>query len=142
MNHPFTYVGCFINFEAFHATIGRIRKNPLEKDIQAPHVTIAYMPEKVEQSLFGRKVHITVVGYGNDGQNEGLKVRPESDDPVLQAMIDQIEVPHITIAVSSDGQPVNTKNLVFEEIEPIALEGTYGGYIKGRGVVLDGTSDE
>lgn len=51
-------------------------------------------------------------------------------------MIDQIEVPHITIAVSSEGKPVNTKNLNFEDINPIEMEGKYGGYDRWGKVVI------
>lgn len=136
MNHPFTYVGCFVKFEDFQSAINCVRKNPLEKDIQDPHITFEYRPEKVDQSLFGKKIHIKIVGYGNNGQNEGLNVQLESDDPSVQAMIDQIEVPHITIAVSREGKPVNTKNLDFEAIHSIKMEGTYGGYTTWGEVVV------
>lgn len=136
MNHPFTYIGCFVKYEDFQSAIRHVRKNPLENDIRYPHVTFAYRPTEVDRSLFGEKTHITIVGYGNDGVNEGLKVRLEADNPAIQSMIDQIEVPHITIAVSRDGEPVNTRNLSFEDIKPIEMEGTYGGYARwGRAVV-------
>lgn len=138
MNHPFNYVGCFVNFEDFQSAISCIRKNPLGNDIQEPHVTFEYKPEKVNQSLFGERIHIKVVGYGNDGKNEGLKVKLESDNPSIRTMIAKIEVPHITISVSSDGKPVDTKKLVFEDINSIEMEGKYGGYTKwGKVVVSD-----
>lgn len=138
MNHPFIYVGCFIKFEDFQSAIRCIRKNPLENDIHDPHITFAYKPKEVSQSLFGEKIHITIVGYGNDGQNEGLKVQLTSDNPAIQIMINQIEVPHITIAVSKDGKPVNTKSIIFDDIDPIKMEGKYGGYAKwGKVVVRD-----
>lgn len=136
MNHPFLYVGCFVNPTDFHAAIRHIRKNPLENDIQAPHVTFAYRPKEVVSSLFGKDIRITVTGYGNNGVNEGLKVRLEAEDPILQSMIGQIEVPHITIAVSSGGKPVNTRDLCFEEIDPIELNGQYGGYARWGEVIV------
>lgn len=138
MNHPFIYVGCFVMFEDFQSAINCIRKNPLENDITNPHITFAYKPKEVVLSLFGEIIQITIVGYGNDGLNEGLKVQLRADNPAIQNMIDQIEVPHITIAVSSEGKPVNTKNLKFEDINPIRMEGKYGGYAKwGKVVVRD-----
>lgn len=136
MNHPFVYVGCFVRFENFQSAIRHIRKNPLENDIQDPHITFAYKPKEVVQSLFGEKIHIIIVGYGNDGLNEGLKVQLRADNPAIQSMIDQIEVPHITIAVSSEGKPVHTKNLDFENINPIEMEGKYGGYARWGHVII------
>jgi len=136
MNHPFIYVGCFVKFEDFQSIIRGIRKNPLENDIQDPHITFEYKPKEVIQSLFGERIQITIVGYGNDGLNEGLKVHLRADNPAVQGMIDQIETPHITIAVSSDGKPVNTKNISFEDINPIEMEGKYGGYAKWGKVVV------
>ena len=76
------------------------------------------------------------MGYGNNGLNEGLKVYLKADNPAIQNMIDHIEVPHITIAVSNEGRPVNTKGLVFENINPIEMEGEYGGYAKWGGVIF------
>lgn len=137
MNHPFTYVGCFVEFEYFQSAISHIRKNPPENDIQYPHVTFEYKPEKVNKSLFGERVHITIVGYGNDGENEGVKVRLESDNRAIQKMISQIEVPHITIAVSSGGKAVNTRYLDFRDIAPIELDGKYGGHAKGCKPVIE-----
>ena len=121
MNHPFIYVGCFIRLHDFQNAIKEIRTTPLENDIQDPHITFAYKPKEVDQSLFGTPIQIKIVGYGNDGENEGLKVHLSSSEPRLQNMIDELETPHITIAVSNEGKPVNTKRLIFEEIEPIKL---------------------
>lgn len=136
MSHPFTYVGCFVKREEFQSAIRHVRKNPLENDIPNPHVTFAYRPEEVVQSLFGEIIHITIVGYGNNGINEGLKVQLKTDNPALQIMIGQIEVPHITIAVSKDGKPVNTRSISFDDIDPIELEGKYGGYTQWGEVVV------
>lgn len=141
MNHPFIYVGCFVEFEDFQSAIKCIREDPLENDIQYPHITFAYEPKEVDESLFGEKIYIKIVGYGNNGLNEGLKVCLKTDNPTIQSMIDHIEVPHITIAVSNEGRPVNTKGLVFENIDPIEMEGEYGGYAKwGRVILGDGNN--
>ena len=135
MNQRFAYVGCFVKYNDFHNAIDAIRENPLENDIQDPHITFEYRPQEVNQSMFGEEVQISIVGYGNDGVNEGLKVRLSSNNNIVQSMIEKIEIPHITIAVSEEGKAVNTKNLIFEEIKPIELTGKYGGYTK-RGKVM------
>lgn len=138
MNHPFIYIGCFIRLHDFQSAIKGIRTNPLENDIQDPHITFAYRPIEVDQSLFGTPIKIKIVGYGNDGENEGVKVQLSSSKPRMQYLIDELETPHITIAVSNEGRPVNTKRLDFEEVEPIELTGKYGGYAKwGKVIVRD-----
>lgn len=136
MNHPFVYVGCFIKYRDFQNSIKGIRINPLENDIQEPHITFAYKPQEVNQSLFGKTVKIKIIGYGNDGVNEGVKVDLSSSNPILQFMIEKLETPHITIAISNEGKPVNTKNLKFEKIEPIELIGKFGGYAKWGKVIV------
>ena len=136
MNRRFTYVGCFISPHDFRDAVSKIRKSPLENDVRAPHVTFEYKPKEVDRSLFGTPVRIRIVGYGNDGENEWLKVQLDSSEPRMQRMIEELESPHITIAVCNGGEPANTKRLTFEEIEPIELTGKYGGYTKRGSVVV------
>ena len=138
MSHPFIYVGCFFKYEDFQTAIKDIRKSPLKNDVRDPHITFMYKPKEVIQSLFGEVIHVTIVGYGNDGTNEGLRVQLKANNPDIQFMINNIAVPHITIAVSDEGKPVNTKDLNFESINPIKLEGKYGGFAKwGRVIVTN-----
>lgn len=136
MSHPYTYLGCFLEYCDFQEAVRSLRDNPLERNIPAPHVTFAYKPQEADESLFGKIVRITVVGYGNNGENEGVKVELSASDPVLQGMIEKLEVPHITIAVSAEGEPVNTRYLEFRAIEPFELLGRYGGYTKKGTVVV------
>lgn len=130
MNHPYIYTGCFIPYHLFHDKISSIRRNPLQHDVKLPHITFAYKPNVVNEALFGELISVVVTGYGNDGLNEGVKVQLLSNNPTIQQAIDQIDVPHITIAVSDDGKPVNTRNLQFTEIPPKKLYGFFGGYTK------------
>ena len=130
MNHPYIYVGCFVRFDVLKNAIGGIRIAPLENDIQYPHITFAYKPNSVDKNLFGEEIQVVITGYGNDGVNEGLKVELFSNNPVIQEMINRIEHPHITIAVSNEGKLVNTKHLEFSSVSPIPLVGKYGGYTK------------
>ena len=91
----------------------------MEQQIEIPHITFSYKPDKVEESLFGTAVRVWITGYGNDGRNEGLKVKLECEDPVLQKMSEQIKIPHITLAVSKGEKAVNTSRLKFEPVEPM-----------------------
>lgn len=54
-------------------SIQGLRKEPLPKTIRDPHVTFAYMPRTVDETLFGEEMAIKMIGYGNDGRNEGGK---------------------------------------------------------------------
>lgn len=136
MSHSFKYIGCFVDFKQFHTYIDGIRKHPLQKNIEYPHVTFAYKPETVDTDLFGTEIAITIIGYGNDGENEGVLVTLTTDHGRLNEMIKQIAVPHITIAISKGAEAVNTKNLYFEAIEPVAITGIMGGYLENGTVCL------
>lgn len=136
MNHSFKYIGSFVDFKQFHTCIDGIRRHPLEKTIECPHVTFAYRPETVDRDLFGTEIAITILGYGNDGENEGVLVRLDTENDRLQEMIKQIDVPHITIAISRDGKAVNTRNLRFQAIPPITITGIMGGYQEDGTVCL------
>lgn len=132
----FEYVGCFFDYDLLSDAVKSIRNNPLCNQKIYPHVTFEYMPEKVKTELFGTEIKVTVTGYGNNGENEGLKVSLNSENETINRMIEKIEVPHITLAVSKSGFAVNTRYINFSDIPPFEITGHYGGYIKGQGVVL------
>lgn len=136
MRYPYRYVGCFFDAAQLWQALADCRTAPLEKAIDAPHVTFVYQPRTVDTALFGTPVRVMAVGYGNDGVNEGVQVWLCADAPALQAMIEAIPVPHITLSVGRDGQPVNTRDLAFAPITPVCLAGVYGGYTADHRVVL------
>lgn len=124
----YKYIGCFINFQKFQEAIKSLPAVRLDRVIEHPHITFVYRPDSVDTSLFGEPMDITVVGYGNDGTNEGLLVELGVQNPTLAAMAKRIPVPHITISVSADGQPVDTAKLTFSPMEPFSLMGYFGGF--------------
>ena len=125
----YEYIGCFFDREDLLKKVAHIRKAPLPNEKKRPHITFVYGPESVPEELFGYPVSATVIGYGNDGRNEGLQVTLCSENPVLQEMIDRIPLPHITLAVSDDGEAVNTRYIPFSPVEPFALTGHFDGHI-------------
>lgn len=131
----YIYIGCFLDPRELLSATREYAHRHLARIISAPHVTFQYQPEEVDEALFGQPVEITVLGYGNDGENEGLLVQLTSPSPAVQAMAEAIPVPHITISVSETGKPVNTGGLSFREIPPFRLTGVFGGYQEG-GVVV------
>ena len=71
----------------------------------------------------------TVVGYGNDGLNEGLLVDWKDGDAELRELFDQIKVPHITLSRGEYSESLNTRYLEFKPVEPFVIEGVFGGVV-------------
>jgi hypothetical protein len=127
------YTGVFFTASNIYAKI----TPALSKKIDNPHVTVRFRPESVDKRLFGAEVAASVVGYACDGRNEGWRVELHSDNVALQDMLDRIAVPHITLSVSEDGQPVDTAKLHFHAIKPFAIAGgKFGGFYPNSGVVV------
>lgn len=135
MSHPYIYIGCFVPEDEMSVIFSRLGKPRLARAIAFPHVTFKYRPAEVDESLFGEKLAIRVVGYGNDGSNEGVRVTLSAENAVISRMIGGVAVPHITLSVSGSGKPVNTKFLRFSSVEPFEITGYFGGYTAGGGVV-------
>ena len=132
----YKYIGCFIDYDALHKALAHLPQARLAKVIEHPHITFAYRPERVDTALFGEALSISVTGYGNDGTNEGLLVEVHTENVLLQAMVNDIAVPHITVSISEAGEAVNTAKLAFSPIAPFELHGYFGGYR------FDGTVDK
>lgn len=126
--HNYEYVGCFFDYRELAELVTPIRKDALKNNKLTPHVTFEYKPDTVLTELFGTAITATIIGYGNNGENEGLKVVLSSDNEIINRMSRKIEVPHITLAVSDVGKAVNTRYLDFAPIAPIKIVGWYGGY--------------
>lgn len=135
MKPKYIYIGCFVSPEELFKKVDSLRRGPLYRSIQAPHVTFAYKPRQVDDSLFGEIVEITINGYGNDGYNEGVSVSLTSTNPVIRELYKEIAMPHITLSVSRDGKPVDTRFLDFEPVEPIRIQGIFGAYTD-RGTII------
>ena len=60
------YEGFFITEELPHT---------LARDIEKKHITTEYKPAKTNDGLYGITADFEIIGYGNDGMNEGYKVR-------------------------------------------------------------------
>lgn len=128
------YTGAFIDVHKLQIAVNSIGYR-LERPIANPHVTFQFRPKTVPAPLFGENVCVKVVGYGNDGKNEGVKVELCEASPMLLEMAEAIPVPHITVSVSAEGKPVDTSKLDFHSIEPFFLDMTFGAFTT-EGVIL------
>ena len=112
----------------------------LEKDIQFKHITTEFRPKVTHEHLYGTKAGFVISGYANDGNNEGLYIsKMTSSDKELEDLFDNVEVPHITLSVSTVGKPVNTAKLNFSQLNPedyYMVCGKFGGF-NGKEVVFD-----
>ena len=128
MEGHYYYIGCFVSREELFHCVKGISTGHLDRLIEAPHITFEYKPDEVDESLFGERIRVVAVGYGNDGQNEGLKVKVYADNKKITGMAEEIEVPHITLSVGMEGRAYDTRHLEFYAIKPFELEGVFGGY--------------
>lgn len=123
------YAGLFVDREELYKNAPAHLKNTIEN----PHVTTKFAPNEMDLHLdeLGTKAKIFAIGYGNNGKNEGLLVKVEAEDPVIQKAIDNVETPHITLSYSDDSHPKYTSDLEFTPIEqPFELTGEYCLYLK------------
>lgn len=103
----------------------------LDKQIANQHVTAVFQPcDSVYLDLLqnlGQECEIGILGYGNDGKNEGLLVQLHSDLPYRGA-----EKQHITLSISKDGKAVNTAFLDFDKEIPEHLGLNVGDRMNGK----------
>ncbi len=125
------YTGVFFDRESLYPLVAeKIGKQRLQQNIAYPHVTFRYMPQINCDEFFGEKVEFRIVGYGNNGLNEGLCIEWVSGPPELRQLFDEIIKPHITLSVSANSGAVKTRYLDFRPIEPFNITGVFGGYSK------------
>lgn len=118
------YEGFFITEELPHT---------LARNIEKKHITTEYKPAKTNDSLYGITADFEIIGYGNDGVNEGYKVRlvkiyaQDEQVAILKDLYDQIPVPHITLSLAEGAKAVNTCYLDFKPTESRIVSGIFRG---------------
>ena len=142
------YAGIFLNPDDVYGKF----PPQLAHKIRDPHITTAYRPsaEKILLDALGSGAKIIAVGYGNDGNNEGLLAEVITEDPALQKVLDEREemtddagevkpVPiHITLSISEAAKAVNTRNLNFQPLDtPVELTGIYKLFAKDGTLISD-----
>ena len=104
----------------------------LAKDIEFKHITTEFRPTKTHEHLYGTMATFAITGYANDSINEGCSVTLKScDNDELVDLFNNISVPHITLSVSNEGKPVNTKNLNFKDEfnDNTIVHAVFGGFV-------------
>lgn len=126
------YTAAFVNAKELDQLLREhgVQRMKLDREIRDTHVTFQFRPQTVDESLFGSPVDIRVVGYGVNSQNEGLLVEIFChNEKVQEIFCEHVELPHITLSVSEDGKPVNTRYVDFVQIEdPFTIQGVYDAF--------------
>lgn len=103
----------------------------LDKDIPNQHVTLAFKPdaEKFDVLLqhLGKGVEVEVIGYGNDGKNEGLLVNIPDTIPYFGA-----EQKHITLSIDPKSSAVKTGFIPFDKPIPEDIASQLPDTLVGR----------
>lgn len=88
----------------------------LENQIRYQHITTAFKPDILHSELYGWHARFKVIGYANDGKNEGYLVKMIStdNDDLWDQYYGVIVPPHLTISVANGAYPKDTANLNFE----------------------------
>lgn len=145
------YSGVFIDPDELYSKFPPQLENPVE----CPHVTTNFKPDANNLHLdsLGSKARIFAVGYANDGKNEGLLVRVEAEDPVIQKTLDERKAPdrrfggelrpvptHITLSTSEKGDDfaAATKYLDFKPLdEPVEISGKFMLHMEDNSLISD-----
>ena len=150
-----SYQAIFFDEETIKQLI-EVQGEDLPKKPRDMHCTFKFKPSDKEVADFsrvaaGKSFKIRVVGYASDGKNSGFLVElPDelekvytstytTDDPIPKA--ERIK-PHITVSMSEDATPADTRKLDFKPIEPFEVSGVGGFFVTDkkapkRGIVLE-----
>lgn len=114
----------------------------LDRTIKNQHITTAFKPEVPNADLYGEYADFQIIGYGNDGKNEGFEVKLVRCDNIdLVNIYDKIAVPHITVSVSKDGKPVDTAKLKFHGFYGKTITLKFGAFNMETGEIDFGDYD-
>lgn len=146
------YIGLFIKINDVLLKAETRKEDRLDKIITVPHVTFTYKPDAIPWELFGKEAKVVIDGYGNDGKNEGFRVKcikydgktvdvssSKFDDGSvgeLFAKTHENKVPHITISIAEGAQAKDTEGLKFEDIEEFELKAKFGGCLGGNRLIF------
>ena len=105
------------------------------------HCTFKYHPQDDEifDELVGKEMEVSLIGYGNDGNNSGFEIQiPNEMMPYYinydDGKSNELKIPHVTASLSSKSEPFKTKDLKFEKLKiPYKIKGKFGYWIKENG---------
>lgn len=131
------YYGLFLTPESESLLLQK--ESLLEKPVSDLHVTFSFKPsENLPDYIIGKTFPIRVIGSGRNENNHGFEVDIPSE---LDAYYTGAEKKHITVSLSEDGKPLDSKHLDFHPIEPFTVYGTMGYYISKK-IVFENVQEQ
>lgn len=111
-------------------------KEPLlEKIVEDVHITFAFRPsDRLPDEILGKTFTIGVVGSGRTEDNHGYEVILPMD---LHKYYKGSSPKHITVSLSPNGKPVDTKHIPFQrwdDDDMVFIQGKMG-YFTNKGIV-------
>lgn len=94
----------------------------LKDEVKDKHITFGFRTE-MPDDLLGKKVTVTLAGYGCSDTNEGYRCTFEKE--YEKYYLNEC-VPHITLATANGGKPFATRSLAFKDIHKREIEGRFG----------------
>ena len=132
MKKDWIYIGIFLDFRSTEELIQTFHA-PIDWKRYCDHVTLAYndgtklqeISKQVNTRNIGRTVEFKVVAFGVSEKATAIKVE------LPLGVFCANKIPHITIAVSPEGKPVDSNDIqVWNDIAtPIFLKGTINKHI-------------
>lgn len=121
------YEGFFFELDEDELMYSPWTNSKLEHRIDTPHITVYYKPSELHDYYYGKRGLFELYKYGCDDKNEGYKVRYIKSDCIdVPWLFNLVDIPHVTISVSDDGKPKDTKNLDFKPCETYRYEAVFG----------------
>jgi hypothetical protein len=122
----FLYTGCFLAPTETGRLFNWLGGRRLNNVVDSPHVTLAFLPDVLCEHSIGTEVLWNVVGYGNDGQNEGVLVElAQAPDELLDEIALRREH-HVTLSLADGAHAKDTAKLEFTPVEPLSITTIYG----------------
>lgn len=105
---------------------------PKHHKVQDGHITLKFRPGVLPDNL-GKEIVVEVYGYANDDRADAVAVK-------LNDVESKNEIPHITLSVREDTQPIYANELLekgYEAISPLTLKGRVAAFIGGKGYIFE-----
>lgn len=79
-------IGVFFD-EINEKVIRLMADEPLKRISKKPFIKLFEENDKIPEELYGTPIIVEILGYGNDGQNEGVVCRLQSTKPDVQKIL-------------------------------------------------------
>lgn len=125
----YMFTGFFVDWEMLLNAIRDIRVSPLANDAPISCAILENNPISVDETLFGIRAMLEIVGYANDGRNEAVFARVHASDSKIASICGEDEMLPIPLSSSKKGNERYTAELLPKPVSARLprLPAIYGG---------------